>query len=169
MTAAQLRGGASSEDVSRNLLRAQSAASRVPPKILTHVQVCSGFRLPPLLAAWAPRDDFWTHLAAIVIGLALGKGGLLAPIELEGVRRWVTNLRSRKSDRRSRTRRARIREGPPSQRRPVCQLLVLGRRPNSRVRGVRVEVRNSLLDAGVGLHLSPRPLRPPRDENGGCQ
>jgi hypothetical protein len=50
------------EDVSRNLLRAQSAASRVPPKILTYVQVCSGFRLPPLLAAWAPRDDFWTHL-----------------------------------------------------------------------------------------------------------
>ena len=55
--------GDSSEDVSRNLLRAQSAASRVPPKILTYVQVCSGFRLPPLLAAWAPRDDFWTHLA----------------------------------------------------------------------------------------------------------
>ena len=50
------------EDVSRNLLRAQSAASRVPPKILTYAQVCSGFRLPPLLAAWAPRDDFWTHL-----------------------------------------------------------------------------------------------------------
>jgi hypothetical protein len=48
--------------VSGNLLRAQSAASRVPPKILTYVQVCSGFRLPPLLAAWAPRDDFWTHL-----------------------------------------------------------------------------------------------------------
>jgi len=50
------------EDVSQNLLRAQSAASRVPPKILTYVQVCCGFRLPPLLAAWAPRDDFWTHL-----------------------------------------------------------------------------------------------------------
>jgi hypothetical protein len=51
----------SPENVSRNLLRAQSAASRVPPKILTYAQVCSGFRLPPLLAAWAPRDDFWTH------------------------------------------------------------------------------------------------------------
>jgi hypothetical protein len=31
-------------------------------KILTYAQVCSGFRLPPLLAARAPRDDFWTHL-----------------------------------------------------------------------------------------------------------
>jgi len=40
------RSRMTTEDMSRNLLRAQSAASRVPPKILTYVQVCSGFRLP---------------------------------------------------------------------------------------------------------------------------
>lgn len=52
----------SAGDVSRNLLRARSAASRVPPRILTYAQACSGFRLSPLLAAGAPRDDFRTHL-----------------------------------------------------------------------------------------------------------
>jgi hypothetical protein len=57
--------------VSRNLLRAQSAASRVPPKILTYAQVCSGFRLPPLLAAWAPRDDFWTHLEVLTFDVRI--------------------------------------------------------------------------------------------------